>query len=72
MDHSNGECTVQIRMPKVSVVIAYDAIVDDIEEYLLLDATMMLYAGIQLKYDTQELIRKDKIVKGVASFNQNK
>ena len=40
--------------------------VDDIEEDLLIDATMMHYAEVQIKYDSQELVRKDKVVKGVA------
>ena len=36
-----GESTVQIRMPELSVVIMYNVIVDNIEENLLLDTTMM-------------------------------
>ena len=48
----------------MSAVITYDVMVDNIEEDLLLDATMMHYAGIQLKDNTQEFIHKDKIVRG--------
>ena len=66
-----GECTVQIKIPELSVVITYDVIVDDIQEDLLIDATMMHYAGVQLKYDTQELVRKGKVVKGIARVSRN-
>ena len=38
-----GECTIQIRMPELSVVITCNVIVDDIEEDLLLHATMQEY-----------------------------
>ena len=36
-----GECTLQIRMPELSVMIMYNVTVDDIEEDLLLDTSMM-------------------------------
>ena len=45
--------------------------IDDIEEDLLIDATMMHYAEIQLKYDTQELLRKNKTVKGIARVSRS-
>ena len=45
---------------------AYDFIVDDIEEDLLMDASLLHYMEVQLRYDRQELVRKDKVVKAVA------
>ena len=48
------------------MVVNYDFIEDDIEEDILLDASMLHYAQIQLRYDTQELCWKGKSVKGVA------
>ena len=61
-----GECTIQVEIPELAVAIQYDVVVDDIDEDLLIDAAMLHYAGVQLKYDTQELSRKDRTVKGVA------
>ena len=61
-----GECTVQIKIPELALAMEYDVVVDNIEEDLLIDAAMLHYAGVQLKYDTQELSRKDRTVKGVA------
>ena len=65
-----GKCTVQIRMSELSAVKTYNVIVDNMEEDLLLDATMMHKAGKQLNYDTQELIHKDKVVKGEARISR--
>ena len=65
-----GECTVQIEMKDLAVIIEYDVVVDDIEEDLLIDAAMMSHAGIQLKYDTQELLRKGRVAKGVSEGNR--
>ena len=45
---------------------AYDFIVDDIEEDLLIDASLLHYMEVQLRFDMQELVRKDKVVKVVA------
>ena len=45
------------------MVVNYDFIVDDIEEDILIDASMLHYAQIQLRYDTQELCRQGKTVK---------
>ena len=64
-----GECTVQIKIPELSVVMSYDVIVDDIDEDFLMDATLMHYAGVQLNYDRQELTRKNKVAKGVARIS---
>lgn len=61
-----GECTIQIDIPELLLTLQYDVVVDEIQEDLLIDAAMLHYAGIQLKYDTQELVRKNKTVKGVA------
>ena len=60
-----GECTVQIEIKELAVIIEYDVVVDDIEEDLLIDAAMMSHAGIQLNYETQELLRKGLVAKGV-------
>ena len=65
-----GECTLQIRMTGLSVVITYDVTVEDIEEDLMLDTSIMHFVRIQLKYDTQELICREKVVKGVARASQ--
>ena len=65
-----GECTVQITIPELSVVVEYDVVVDDVEEDLLIDASMMHHAGIQLKYDSKELVRKGKIAKAVCRLNR--
>ena len=64
-----GEFALQIWIPDLSVVITYDVIVDHIEEDLIMDATVMHYAVLQLKFDTQELIQKDKVINGVARVN---
>ena len=61
-----GECSITVKKPELSVVINYDFIVDDIEEDLLIDFSMLHYDQIQLRNDTQELSRKRKTVKGVA------
>ena len=66
-----GECTVKVTIPDLAVEIEYDVVIDDIEEDLLIDATMMHYAEIQLKYDTQELLRKNKTVKGIARVSRS-
>ena len=65
-----GECTILIEIPELAVAIEYDVVVDEIEEDLLIDAAMMHHAGIQLKYDEQELCRKNKTVKGVARLRR--
>ena len=44
---------------------AYDFIVDDIEEDLLVDASLLHYMEVQLRYDRQELVCKGKVVKAV-------
>ena len=45
---------------------AYAFIVDDIEEDLLVDASLLHYMEVQLRYDRQELVCKGKVVKAVA------
>ena len=67
-----GICTVEIEIPELSVIINYDVVIDDIEEDLLIDATMMQYAEMQLKYDTQELQRKGKVAKCIARLRKEK
>ena len=66
-----GECTIKVSIPDLAVVVEYDVVVDNIDEDLLVDATMMHYAGVQLRYDTQELVRKDKVVKGIARVSRS-
>ena len=61
-----GECTIEIEIPELQLTVMYDVIVDDIEEELLIDATLMHYANMQLDYKTKELRRKNRVVKGVA------
>ena len=65
-----GECSIKVGIPEQSVVINYDFIVDDIEEDLLIDTSILHYAQIQLRYGTQELSRKGKTVKGVARLRR--
>ena len=55
-----GYCLIKVEIPELFVVINYDFIVDDIEENLLIDASMLHYAQIQLRYDTQEMSKKGK------------
>ena len=57
-DHTPlGECTLQVKIPELSVAADYDSIVDDIEEEDLLgDASLLHYMEIQLRYDRQELV----------------
>ena len=50
------ECTLQVKIPELSVVADYDFIVDDIEEDLLVDASLLHYMEVQLRYDRQELV----------------
>ena len=66
-----GECTVQIKIPELSVAISYDVIVDDIDEDFLMDATLLHYAGVQLDYSKQVLTRKNKVVKGIARVSRS-
>ena len=66
-DHTPlGESTLQVQIPELSVAAAYDFIVDDIEEDLLVDASLLHYTEVQLTYDRQELVGKGKVVKAVA------
>ena len=48
----------------------YEVIVDNIKEDFLIDTSMLHYAQVQVKYDTQELYRKGKVVKGVARIKR--
>ena len=61
-----GECTVYIEVPGLAIMVEYDVVVDEIEETILLDAAFLHYAQIQMRYDTLELSRNGKIVKGVS------
>ena len=70
-NHSQlGECTVKVEIPEVAVATHYDVIMDDIEEDFLIDASMLHFAHVQEKYDTQELCKKGKAVKGVARIRR--
>ena len=70
-DHSpKGECTIQIQLTDLGVVMEYDVIVDEMDEDLIVDAAMMQHAGIQLKYETKELTRKDRTVKAVTRVSR--
>ena len=61
-----GECTVTLEMPELGVRVTYNVIVDDISEDILIDAYLMGYLDISLKYADRELTRKGKTVKGIA------
>ena len=65
-----GECTVKVEIPELAVAIHYDVIMDDTEEDLLIELSMLHYAQVQGKYDTQELYRKGKSVKGVTRIRR--
>ena len=52
-----GQCTVKVEIPELAVAINYNVIVNDIEEDFLIDASMLHYVQVQVKYDTQELYR---------------
>ena len=56
---------LQVQIPELAVAEAYDFIVDDIED-LLVDASLLHYMEVQLRYDRQELVRKGKVLKAVA------
>ena len=45
-------CARRVEIPELSVVVNYHFIVDNIEEDILTDASMLHYAQIQLRYDT--------------------
>ena len=49
------ECSIKVEIPELFVVVNYDFIVDDTEEDLLIDASLLHYAQTQPRYDTQEL-----------------
>ena len=51
----------------LAVTIHYDVIV---EEDFLIDVSMLHYAQVQVKYDTKELYRKGKAVKGIARIRR--
>ena len=52
------------------MVINYNVTVDDIEENMLIDASTLHYAQVQLKYNTQELTRKRKVAERIARIKQ--
>ena len=43
-----GECLIKVEIPELSMVINYDFIMDDIEENMLVNASLLYYAQIQL------------------------
>ena len=47
-----------------------DKIAHDIEEDFLVDVSVLHYAQVQVKYHTQELTRKGKVVRGVARMRR--
>ena len=55
-----------MEIPELTVAIHYDVILDDIEEDFLIDTSMLHYAQVHVKCNTQELYRRGKTVKGVA------
>jgi hypothetical protein len=65
-----GECTVQITIAELGIVVEYDFVVDDVEEDLLIDAAFMHHAGVQLNYETKELMRKGCVAKAVARVSR--
>ena len=65
LNTSINECMIKVEIPELYMAVNYDFIVDCIEEDLLIDASMLHYAQIQLQYNTQELSRKSKVAKGV-------
>ena len=49
-----GESTVKMEIPELSVAISYDIILDDIEEDLLIDASILHNAQISHLRTDQE------------------
>ena len=58
-----GKCTM-----KVFEAIYYDVIGDNFEEELLLDGSILHSAQLLLRFETQELTRKGKVLEGVATI----
>ena len=61
-----GQCTVKLEIPELAVRVEYDVIVDNISEDLLVDANLMSYMGITIKYQDKQMERKGKTTRGIA------
>jgi len=61
-----GQCTVRMEIPELCVRVSYDVIVDDIAEDMLVDASLMSYMGISVRYADKILERKGKMTRGIA------
>ena len=61
-----GEVTLHIQIPELAVTMDYDVLIADIDEDLLVDASLMHYADIDLHYGSHQMVRKGKVLRGVA------
>jgi len=61
-----GQCTVRMEIPELCVRVSYDVVVDDIAEDMLVDASLMSYMGISVRYADKMLERKGKTTRGIA------
>ena len=55
-----------MEIPELAVRVSYDVIVDDIAEDMLVDASLMNYMGISVRYADKVLERKGKTTRGIA------
>ena len=61
-----GQCTLQIEIPELAVRVTYEVVVDNIAEDFLVDASLMNYMGINVRYTDKLLERKGRTTRGVA------
>lgn len=61
-----GQCTVKLAIPELAVRVTYDVIVDNISEDLLIDASLMSYMGISIRYPEKLMERKGRTTRGIA------
>ena len=61
-----GQCTIRIEIPELAVRVTYDVIVDNISEDLLVDANLMNYMNINIRYADKLMERKGKTTRGIA------
>ena len=61
-----GQCTVRLEIPELSVRVTYDMIVDNINEDLLIDANLINYLGISIRYADKMMERNGRMTRGIA------
>ena len=61
-----GQRTVILEIPELSVRVTYDMIVDNISEDYLVDANLMNYMNINIRYADKLMEQKGKTTRGIA------